>query len=328
MAGQGLLNKCSSPARNARLGARRYAGLDAFIKDRKRAGNVTFSHAMVDDHGDFPRWPLDVGNGSVGGLPMVNFPEVSMWGRSPWGGWGANPLPNRFEGLWQQTEGKVVGGMPYSEGIYEDMNAVIAWQHYWDVGNTANATVREYVQFEFTSVPSLVDDVMVAIAIMEQTWTPPARSSQALTSKALGLLSGVGARLTPQAKSAWRWRLLLLRARADAEMAEKGCGAALCAAIAEIGAIQHTQNSSCCGPAKVECTCGPPRPPPGPGPPAPGAAECPSGAYPRNFTKTWQYVINVTCMLSNVLRIVPCGSGKSLFFFSLFNTGCFCVFIA
>ena len=78
--------------------ARRYAGLDAFIKARKQAKNATFSHAMVDDHGNFPRWPLDVGNGSVGGLPMVNFPEVSMWGRSPWGGWGANPLPNRFEG--------------------------------------------------------------------------------------------------------------------------------------------------------------------------------------------------------------------------------------
>ena len=44
---------------------------------------------------------------------MVNFPEVSMWGRSPWGGWGANPLPTRFEVLWKQTEGKVFGGMPY-----------------------------------------------------------------------------------------------------------------------------------------------------------------------------------------------------------------------
>lgn len=34
-----------------------------------------------------------------------------------WGGWGANPLPNRFEGLWLQTEGHVLGGMPYSEGM-------------------------------------------------------------------------------------------------------------------------------------------------------------------------------------------------------------------
>ena len=262
--------------------ARRYAGLDAFIKARKQAKNATFSHAMVDDHGNFPRWPLDVGNGSVGGLPMVNFPEVSMWGRSPWGGWGANPLPNRFEGtknlfsaiarvdqrrrhsavsrglhraascfcadrrafvligvlsalccpnrgthplccvqnwarfrtvaadrgvrqlrhfsdiFWTTSHAfpssasahtprvtcwcgplnaraywvligacnlmsrpirvcrKVVGGMPYSEGIYEDMDAVIAWQHYWDSARTANDTLREYVQFELTAVPHRV----------------------------------------------------------------------------------------------------------------------------------------------------------------------------
>ena len=91
-----------------------------------------------------------------------------------------------------------------------------------------------YVQFEFTAVPALVDNVMAAIAILEQTWTPPARSSQPLTAKAFGLLSGVDAKLTTQAKSAWRWRLLLLRAQADAEMAAKGCGAVLCAAVAEI----------------------------------------------------------------------------------------------
>jgi len=47
---------------------------------------------MVDDHDDFPRWPLDHGGGKVGGLPLLNFPEISMWGRSPWGGYGFNPL--------------------------------------------------------------------------------------------------------------------------------------------------------------------------------------------------------------------------------------------
>ena len=40
------------------VGGSEYAGLDAFIKARRRAGNFTFTHAMVDDHGDFPRWPV------------------------------------------------------------------------------------------------------------------------------------------------------------------------------------------------------------------------------------------------------------------------------
>eukprot|EP00040_Diaphanoeca_grandis_P001474 m.275804 g.275804 ORF g.275804 m.275804 type:complete len:174 (+) comp121308_c0_seq1:570-1091(+) len=96
-----------------------YAGMDAYIKaEVAENGHSNFTYAMVDDHGDFPRWPLDHGGGKVGGLPLVNFPEISMWGRSPWGGWGANPLPARFQGLWLQTNGSVVGGMPYSEGGY------------------------------------------------------------------------------------------------------------------------------------------------------------------------------------------------------------------
>ena len=96
-----------------------YEGMDSFIKAEKAhspSGASNFSFAMVDDHGDFPRWPLDHGGGKLGGLPLLNFPEISMWGRSPWGGWGANPLPTRFETLWQQTENSVLGGMPYSEG--------------------------------------------------------------------------------------------------------------------------------------------------------------------------------------------------------------------
>ena len=145
-----------------------YEGLDAFIKARRRTGNFTFSHVMVDDHGDFPRWPLDVGNGSVGGLQIVNFPEISMWGRSPWGGWGANPLPSRFQGLWNQTEGKVVGGMPYSEGIYEDMNAVVAWQHYWSA-LPAMDTIQEYIAYEFSSVPRHVSSIVRAITLLDIT---------------------------------------------------------------------------------------------------------------------------------------------------------------
>ena len=97
-----------------------YEGMDSFIKAEKArspSGASNFSFAMVDDHGDFPRWPLDHGGGKLGGLPLLNFPEISMWGRSPWGGWGANPLPTRFETLWRQTENSVLGGMPYSEGI-------------------------------------------------------------------------------------------------------------------------------------------------------------------------------------------------------------------
>ena len=186
---------------------------------------------------------------------MVNFPEISMWGRGPWGGWGANPLPSRFQGLWNQTEGKVVGGMPYSEGIYEDMNAVVAWRHYW-ASTPALDSLREYVAFEYSPVPRHVDAVMRAVALLEKTWTD--QKDVAMTTAAYNLLAGVDAEITPRARSAWRWRLLLLRARADMQVAANGraCGPVLCAAVKEMAAIQYSQNSSRCGPPKVACACG------------------------------------------------------------------------
>ena len=74
------------------LNSSEYVGLDSYIRAERATRNASnFTYVMVDDHGDFPRWPLDHGGGQVGGLSLVNFPEISMWGRSPVRRW---PLPN------------------------------------------------------------------------------------------------------------------------------------------------------------------------------------------------------------------------------------------
>lgn len=112
--------------------------------------------------------------------------------------------------------------MPYSEGIYEDMNAVIAWQHYWDATSNSNDTVREYVSFEYSDKPQDVDDVMEAIGLLELTWPGGPKDLNTnktlmlLATRAYKLLSGVDKRISAQAKAAWRWRILLLRAEIDA----------------------------------------------------------------------------------------------------------------
>jgi hypothetical protein len=104
---------------------------------------------MADSSGSFPSWPLAHGGGP-GGLPLYNFPEISMWGRQPWGGFGANPMPARLQTRWEETKGLVVGGAPYSEGVYNDINMVVCLRHYWDpAGATAADTVRDYAAFEF-----------------------------------------------------------------------------------------------------------------------------------------------------------------------------------
>ncbi len=48
-------------------------------------------YILADSHNDYPRYPLDVG--VPGNLPLLNFPEISMWGNWPWGGGGRQSAP-------------------------------------------------------------------------------------------------------------------------------------------------------------------------------------------------------------------------------------------
>lgn len=201
-------------------------------------------YIMADAHEDYPRYPLD--RGVPGGLPLVNFPEISMWGMSPWGGYGANPLPEHLQSLWNQVAGKVSGGLPYSEGIYEDLNKVICSQFYWDPRRTARETVREYVASEFA--PDVTDDVLRAIEILEANHRrrgngrfekPPQR-----TPEALELMQRANGRLTPRARGGWRWRILFLRALIDDELSKTGGiprGPVLKEAFAELVRIYHAE---------------------------------------------------------------------------------------
>lgn len=195
---------------------------------------------MADSHGDFPRYPLD--QGVPGGLPLVNFPEISMWGRGPWGGYGANPLPARYEGLWEQTGGCLDGGMTYSEGIYEDINKVICQQFYWNKDCSAEQAIEEYVAFEFS--PEVVTEVLEAVGLLEKTWQNLAVGPESLQAEAL--LLEAEQELSVQARASWRWRILLLRAVIDAELYRNGGkleGPVLRDAFNELTRIYHAENA-------------------------------------------------------------------------------------
>lgn len=88
-------------------------------------------YIMADDYGGvYPPFPL--AHGSPGGFPMISFPEISMHLHQPWGGFGANPLPRYLQSLWDATRHILSGGLPYSEGIFEDMNKAVCSQLFWE----------------------------------------------------------------------------------------------------------------------------------------------------------------------------------------------------
>ena len=197
-------------------------------------------YIMADAHEDFPRYPLE--KGVPGGLPLLNFPEISMWGQSPWGGYGANPLPGRLQRLWGQTQGKLSGGTPYSEGIYEDINKVICAQFYWKPDRTAEESVKEYLAFEFS--PDVAQDLLEAVRIFEQNHQRGKIRESAL--RAFELVRKAEEKMTVRAREGWRWRIFYLRALIDKEMFErKGRlgGEALKKAFKELTRIYHAENA-------------------------------------------------------------------------------------
>lgn len=208
------------------------------LTERLREDHAWLNAIMADDHFDFPRYPLD--HGVPGDLPLYNFPEISMWGRNPWGAYGANPLPARYEGLWKQVQGRVSGGMPYSEGIFEDINKAICLRFYWNGEATAESTLREYAAFEFS--PDVVVDVVQAVLLLEEAWVERGPKSV----EAFELLRKADAALPKRVRSSWRWRLLYLRGLIDSQMAKNGGkkeGDVLRDAFNELTALYHADRA-------------------------------------------------------------------------------------
>lgn len=187
-------------------------------------------YILADSHATYPEFPIK--KGVPGKLPLLNFPEISMWEMHPWGGFGANPLPSRFESLWQNVKNHIEGGMPYSEGIYEDMNKVLYAQFYWDSNRTAEDIIKEYTAFEFS--PNVLEEVINAVRILEKNhgriWSIDWKSGYQIrmekirkdagAAEASQILDQVQAQLSLEAKSSWRWRILYLRALIDYELSK------------------------------------------------------------------------------------------------------------
>jgi len=199
----------------------------AFEREKPHWAN----YLMADDFGGFPAYPLQ--HGVPGGLPVVNFPEISMESMFPWGGFGANPRPSHWQAQWDKTRHLVAGGFPYSEGIYEDINKVIFFQFGWNPQRSAADIVREYAAYEFA--PEVAGDVARAVELMEQglshgirgklpeTLYQPQPDIYQLdkTDKArecFELMQAADAGLSARARQSWRWRVLWLRAALDAEL--------------------------------------------------------------------------------------------------------------
>ena len=211
---------------------------------------------LADSHTEYPSWPLK--HPAPGGLPLLNFPEISMWRFHPWGGYGANPQPERFERLFREASGIIDGGFPYSEGIFEDFNKILYSRFYWDPETSADAAMREYVEYYFSR--RYTEEIMKAIRIIEKNQGYKAynwRRNPGLgkdveiqvpdsgAAEAFDLIRKVDSHLPGTVKTGWRWRLLYLRAMLDVELRRSGgvITAEINAAMREIITLCHLEQA-------------------------------------------------------------------------------------
>lgn len=211
---------------------------------------------LADSHTEFPLWPL--AHPSPGGLPLLNFPEISMWHFHPWGGYGANPQPERFERLYREASEIIDGGFPYSEGIFEDFNKILYSRFYWNPATTGEEAMREYVEYYFSKRHA--EEIMEAIRIIEKNqgykaynWRRRPDQSKDIeirvpdsgAEKAFGIISKVDSGLPEMVRTSWRWRLLYLRAMLDMELrrSEGKITPEINAAMHEIIDICHLENA-------------------------------------------------------------------------------------
>jgi hypothetical protein len=185
-----------------------YAGMYARLR-----GDLDFvSYVMSDAHADFPRYPLEHERVK----PVINFPEISMWMLYPWGGYGANPLPARFHQIWNSAKTILDGGIPYSEGMYEDLSKIQFACYYWDPDRSMEDILSEYIGYEISD--RVTEDVIRMIALIEKNHTlvadhcPPDKEGAIECGT---LARSIDARLSDREKRAWRWRILYIRAILD-----------------------------------------------------------------------------------------------------------------
>jgi len=183
---------------------------------------------MADFPAVYPQYPLT----HETPRPLVSFNEFSMYGASPWGGYGANPMPAHIAEQWRDAGKKLSGGMPYSEGIFEDINKAVTLRLF-RCGQNPDATVKEYLRYECGLQEEDLERGLEMIRSMETGLCRDAFGFQTAEEKvilwntsgaerALTLAEELNATLPEERKNCIKWRQLLLRARIDGELVRNG----------------------------------------------------------------------------------------------------------
>ncbi len=133
---------------------------NAFIDACEKDG-IWFDYIMVDICREIPTRVNEFN------APLLSFPEVSMQGATPWGGFGANPLPEALKKQFDKSGKFCEGGVIYSEGIFDDINKIISLELFRNPNLNVDDILREYCLFYFGE--KYAEDLTRLIKMLEIT---------------------------------------------------------------------------------------------------------------------------------------------------------------
>ena len=188
-------------------------------------------YLLVDSHSDFPKYPLE--HPVPKNIPIVTFPEISMWGRDFWGAYGAIAMPKRFFRLFHQANRVSSGFISYSEGRYEDINKEVVVGLYVNPEAKVDELLRTYASFYFPGVD--VEDFLRICDLFEANHVFPGNhyrpdfsdvpegsaelaAYRRRSEEACRIADRMKAMIFPAFRHSWRWRLVFLRAMIDREV--------------------------------------------------------------------------------------------------------------
>ena len=209
-------------------------------------------YILADGHKEFPEYPLQ--KPVPGGIPIINFPEISMLDMNPWGGYGVNPLPGHWQSMWNRVGDRIAGSFPYVEGKFTDLNLIIWLQFNWNSTRKTTDIIREYAAYEFS--PDDADEIARALELMENTHCHtynPAAAKDYVHMKSTEdadeiwrIISETDSKLPERVRDSWRWRLVYLRAKIDRELKASGGNItpAVCECFDEIWRMYYAEERS------------------------------------------------------------------------------------
>lgn len=198
-----------------------------------------------------------------GGVPdnirFIDFPEISMLGIQPWGGHGANPAGMVIDNLNNWNGHLYCGGIPYSEGIFEDTNKFAILSYFSGIYKDNTEALRDYIRFEFCINDKETEEKLVrALQLMEctlpRTFETSLEGGWRFAVKVpwpieeiYRIITEIDEKLPEAIRKGWRWRLIYLRAVIDNELYHNefiGLRSELCQkCFEEINKIQYTENA-------------------------------------------------------------------------------------